>query len=74
MTLAERMAVFENADLYVVITEEFCAGRSSLAVLSGALEAGVRLVQLREKAMTDKALYQLALVFAICARRKALCL
>jgi thiamine-phosphate pyrophosphorylase len=63
MTLEERMALFENTDLYVVITEAFCAGRSPIAVLSKVLDAGVRIVQLREKDMTDKSLYQQALKF-----------
>jgi thiamine-phosphate pyrophosphorylase len=63
MTLEERMAIFADADLYVVITEAFCAGRSSLDVLASALDAGVRLVQLREKDWTDRALYERALQF-----------
>jgi thiamine-phosphate pyrophosphorylase len=63
MTLEERMAIFADVDLYVVITEAFCAGRSSLEVLAAVLDAGVRLVQLREKDMTDRVLYQLALRF-----------
>jgi thiamine-phosphate pyrophosphorylase len=63
MTLQERMAVFAEADLYVVMTEAFCAGRSSLDVLAAALDAGVRLVQLREKDLTDRELYKRALRF-----------
>ena len=49
MDLATRQARFEQADLYVVITEAFCAGRSGLDVLDACLRAGVRLVQFREK-------------------------
>jgi thiamine-phosphate pyrophosphorylase len=45
----QRLAAFAQADLYVVITEAFCAGRSALAVLAKTLAAGVRIVQLREK-------------------------
>ncbi len=63
MNLAQRMAAFEQADLYVVITEAFCAGRSALEVLAQTLAAGVRLVQLREKAWDDLRLYQRALEF-----------
>lgn len=63
MNLAQRMAAFEQADLYVVITEAFCAGRSALEVLAQTLAAGVRLVQLREKAWDDRRLYQRALEF-----------
>ncbi len=63
MNLAQRMAAFEQADLYVVITEAFCAGRSALEVLAQTLSAGVRLVQLREKEWDDLRLYQRALEF-----------
>ncbi|MBI2423790.1 MAG: thiamine phosphate synthase [Candidatus Hydrogenedentes bacterium] len=49
MTRAERMARFQETDLYVVITESFCAGRNADCVLEATLRAGVRLVQLREK-------------------------
>jgi thiamine-phosphate pyrophosphorylase len=49
MTHAERIAKFEQTDLYVVITQEFCAGRDSLDVLDEVLAAGVTLVQFREK-------------------------
>lgn len=63
MNLAQRMAAFEQADLYVVITEAFCAGRPALEVLAQTLAAGVRLVQLREKAWDDRRLYQRALEF-----------
>lgn len=63
MRLSERMARFVEADLYVVITEAFCAGRSALAVLDDVLEAGVLLVQLREKDLDDRALHERALAF-----------
>ena len=54
MDLARRLAAFEHADLYVVITEAFCAGRTSLAVLDQVLAAGVKIVQLREKDLADR--------------------
>jgi thiamine-phosphate pyrophosphorylase len=63
MNLEERMARFQEADLYVVITEEFCKGRSPLHILEQVLEAGVKLVQLREKHMTDRGLLLRALEF-----------
>jgi thiamine-phosphate pyrophosphorylase len=63
MTHAERMARFERADLYVVITEAYCAGRPSADVLRAVLDAGVTLVQLREKDRPDAALYALAETF-----------
>ncbi|MDI6852622.1 MAG: thiamine phosphate synthase [Deltaproteobacteria bacterium] len=63
MTLAERLALFDRADLYVVITEKLCAGRSGLDILEKVLAAGVRLVQLREKDMGGRELYERALAF-----------
>ncbi len=63
MTKAERLARFELADLYVVITEAFCAGRSSLGVLDGVLAAGVTLVQFREKDWDDDATLERARAF-----------
>lgn len=60
---AERMRRFDAADLYVVITEDFCNGRPSLEVLDAVLDAGVQLVQLREKEMATRGLYELAIAF-----------
>lgn len=63
MDLTQRLAAFEQADLYVVITASFCAGRTSLTVLDKVLAAGVRLVQLREKDLESRDLYDLSLEF-----------
>jgi thiamine-phosphate pyrophosphorylase len=63
MTREERVAIFASSDLYLVITEAFCRGRSSIQVLTEALDAGVKVVQLREKNLSDKSLYRLALRF-----------
>ena len=59
----QRLAAFERADLYVVITEALCGGRSALEVLAKALAAGVKLVQLREKDLEGAALYRRAQEF-----------
>lgn len=64
MDLATRMARFENADLYVVITETFCAGRSGLEVLDACLRAGVRLFQFREKHLPAAELVRMGEAFA----------
>ena len=56
----ERIRRFRQAGLYLVITREFCAGRSSLDVLRAACDGGIRLVQLREKSLAGKELYELA--------------
>ena len=63
MDLIRRLAAFARADLYVVITAAFCAGRSSLTVLDQVLAAGVGIVQLREKDLEDRGLYELAVEF-----------
>lgn len=63
MDLAERLRRFEASDLYVVITEAFCAGRSAIEVLEGVLAAGVTLIQLREKDLSDRELFDLAVAF-----------
>lgn len=59
----ERMTRFDASDLYVVITEAFCAGRSPLEVLNAVLEAGVTLIQFREKDWSDAKLYEVGLHF-----------
>lgn len=64
MDLASRMARFEAADLYVVITSEFCAGRTPLDVLDACLRAGVRLIQFREKSAPAAELVALGHAFA----------
>jgi len=63
MTHAERLRIFHQADLYVVITEALCAGRSAVEILDLTLAAGVRLVQLREKDLNGRVLFELALEF-----------
>jgi thiamine-phosphate pyrophosphorylase len=63
MSKTERLERFDRADLYVVITEAFCAGRSSLDVLDSVLAAGVTLVQFREKDWDAKAMHERALAF-----------
>lgn len=63
MTHAERLRAFDRADLYVVITEALCAGRSALDMLGMTLAAGVRLVQLREKDLDSRRHYELAVEF-----------
>ncbi len=56
---AEREARLRAVDLYLVTGEEFSAGRSTPAVVDAALEAGVRMIQLREKRMTKRELTKL---------------
>jgi len=63
MTHARRMALLGQNDLYVVITESFCGGRPALAVLDAVLDAGVRLIQFREKDLDGGELFRRAAAF-----------
>ncbi|OQA79707.1 MAG: Thiamine-phosphate synthase [Lentisphaerae bacterium ADurb.Bin242] len=64
-----RMERLRKADLYPVITREFTAGRGTLRVLEEAADAGIRIVQLREKSVSDRELCSLAEKFRkICDR------
>ncbi|HOV31769.1 MAG TPA: thiamine phosphate synthase [Candidatus Hydrogenedens sp.] len=63
MTHEERMKRFAETDLYVVITEKMCKGRSSEFVLEECLKAGVKLVQFREKEGDDHKKYKKAVQF-----------
>jgi len=63
MCRAERRARFDQTDLYVVITEACCAGRPAADVLDAVLEAGVRVVQFREKDLEGDEFYEWALLF-----------
>ena len=60
---AARMARFADCGLYVVITEAFCAGRPAVDVLLACLDAGVRLLQFREKDLDALELCRRAEVF-----------
>lgn len=63
MNHAARMERFDNAGLYVVITEAHCGGRTALHVLDEVLEAGVTLVQFREKTASSRELYDATRAF-----------
>jgi len=65
----DRERRFRESDLYVVITECFCAGRTALAILDEVLAAGVSVVQLREKDLDDRELFARALAFRERTRR-----
>ena len=63
MAPADLMARFNEPDLYVVITESFGAGRPPLDILDAILQAGVRLIQFREKDLDDGEMYRRAEAF-----------
>lgn len=58
---SESLAIFRSADIYSVISSEFCLERSPLEIFAAAAEGGVKVIQLREKNRGDKYLYELAL-------------
>ncbi len=60
MNLSEKRKKFAEADIYPVITEKFCAGRKNTEVLRAALDAGVRVVQFREKDAESFQLFRMA--------------
>ena len=69
----ERLGLFRSADIYPVITTAFCAGRDPAAILKDLLEEGVKVVQLREKEMPDRDLFNLAIEFKrLCVQFSAL--
>ena len=57
---AGRMARFAACGVYFVTGEVLSAGRSSVELVDAALRGGVRLIQLREKAMPLSRLTPLA--------------
>ena len=59
-TRVEKRAAFESADIYPVISSEFCLGRSVEEIFRAVAEGGAKVVQLREKHLGKKALYELA--------------
>ena len=58
-TLSERIEIFKNSDLYPVISSEFCNGRNVCDILSGIAVAGAKIVQIREKNISDSAMFEL---------------
>ncbi len=59
------MAHFQVATLYPVISSEFCNGRDPVEVFRRAAEAGAKVIQVREKHLPDRELFQL-----VCQCRK----
>jgi len=63
-TLQDRIAIFrEQVTLYPVSCERLAKGRSDSEWLDAVLAAGVKIVQLRDKESTDRALFEKARIF-----------
>ncbi len=63
MDKQKRIELFKNIDLYPVTTQRLSAGRTSLEILDGLLAGGAKIVQLREKELSMRELYELAAAF-----------
>lgn len=60
---AQRLKAFEQIDLYPVTDQALSLGRSDLEVLEGLIEGGAKIVQLREKHLGKRELFELARAF-----------
>ena len=58
-TLAERIELFKNSDLYPVVSSEFCNGRDVVSIVEAIAAGGAKLVQIREKNLSDLAVFEL---------------
>ncbi len=58
-SLSERIERFKSSDLYPVISSEFCNGRDVCEILAGIASAGAKIVQIREKNLSDCAMFEL---------------
>ena len=58
-SLQERIELFNSSDLYPVVSSEFCSGRSVEYIVSAIAAAGAGIVQIREKNISDAAMFEL---------------
>lgn len=60
---SQRLKAFGQIDIYPVTDQGLSLGRTDLEVLEGLISGGARIVQLREKHLSKKDFYRLALAF-----------
>ena len=58
-TLQERIEIFRNSDIYPVVSSEFCNGRDVCDIVADIARAGAKIVQIREKNISDCAMFEL---------------
>ncbi|MBR2626122.1 MAG: thiamine phosphate synthase [Lentisphaeria bacterium] len=58
-TLSERIELFKSSDLYPVVSSEFCNGRDVCDIVANIASGGAKLVQIREKHLSDAAMFEL---------------
>ncbi len=59
-TLPERIEIFSQSDLYPVVSSEFCNNRNVCNIVADIAAAGAKIVQIREKNISDCAMFDLA--------------
>ncbi len=57
----KRIAALNDVDLYPVTSQEHSAGRTTLDIVDALAAAGCHMIQLREKTLSKRAYYELAL-------------
>ncbi len=63
MTRQERLEIFNQVDIYPVTCERLSNGRSDIEVLRGVIAGGAKIIQLREKDLSERDFYLLAKKF-----------
>lgn len=58
-TLQERIEIFKSSDLYPVVSSEFCNHRNVCDIVAAIAAAGAKIVQIREKNISDCAMFEL---------------
>ena len=58
-SLSQRIEIFKESDLYPVVSSEFCNGRSVCQIVEGIASAGAKIVQIREKNLSDCSMFEL---------------
>ena len=58
-TISERLDIFRSSDLYPVVSSEFCLGRNVCNIVADIAAAGAKIVQIREKNLSDSSMFEL---------------
>ena len=58
-TFKERLDLFNNSDIYPVVSSEFCNNRDVCDIVADIACAGAKIIQLREKNLSDCAMFEL---------------
>ncbi|MBE6395171.1 MAG: thiamine phosphate synthase [Lentisphaerae bacterium] len=58
-TLSERLDIFRSSELYPVVSSEFCLGRDVCSIVADIAAAGAKIVQIREKNLSDSSMFEL---------------